>query len=212
MIIISGIKHQEALEKLPVFNKDQAALLIGKSGKNLDKKLLQLAKKQYLLPIKKGLYTSAGFLDKTDASAFKEYLAGVLRFPSYLSLEYILAKNNLIPEAVVSLTSITLKSSRQFQTPFGNYLYQNINARLFCGFNTEDNNEFITYQASKAKAVFDFIYLKSFKNMKLEISTDLRINWSEFENQDVVEFTKYVQLSSSKKMNNALKLIRKIIL
>ena len=40
MVSISGIEDQKTLEKMPYLNKAQLQLLIGKEGKNLDKKLI----------------------------------------------------------------------------------------------------------------------------------------------------------------------------
>ena len=45
---------------------------------------------------------------------YAEYMANRLRLPSYLSLEYVLAKEGLIPEAVYALTSITSKNFQKF--------------------------------------------------------------------------------------------------
>src|SRR3989338_3184753 len=114
MISISGIKYQKELESLPFFSKSQSRLLIGKTGRNLDAKLAQLKKVGYLVSLKKNLYITDPFYQKTNRFFYSEYLAGILRSPSYLSLEYILAKENIIPDAVVNFTSITLKSSREY--------------------------------------------------------------------------------------------------
>jgi len=53
---IYGIKYQEELEKLPLFNKKTAEVLIGKKGKNLDQKILSLLNQGYLISLKKGWY------------------------------------------------------------------------------------------------------------------------------------------------------------
>ena len=144
MISISGIKYQKELESLPYFNKKEAIILIGKKGKNLDKKIEQLVKIGYLLLFKKGLYTTSSFYEKSDKSLYSEYISNVLRSPSYLSLEYILAKENLIPEAVYTITAITTKTTRSYVN--------------FLGYKEKTWGDKKIYIASRAKALFDYLY------------------------------------------------------
>lgn len=186
---------------MPYFNKETAARLIGKTGRNLDAKISQLLKNGYLISLKKGLYTSTPFFQQTDKRKFGELLAGILRLPSYLSLEYALSLYGLIPEAGVNYTSVTVKSGRSFSNRFGTFLYRHLPQNLFVG---------SSKMASKAKALFDFLYLKKVVNIKQEISGDLRINWDNFTKADFGEFKKYVVLSDSVKMNNILKEMEKI--
>ena len=140
-----------------------------------------------------------------------EYIANTLRFPSYISLEYVLAREGLIPEAVYSTTSITSKSSRVFQNFLGNFIYKNIKNDLFMGYRQELWGEKIILKASKAKALFDFLYLKKMLNLKTEIIVDLRINWDNFDAQDLSEFSTYVTISNSKKMATILNIIKKYV-
>ena len=213
MISISGIKYQRELEKLPYFTKQAAGLLLGKEGKNLDWKLSQLIKKGYLIRLRNGLYVGETFLtSEVEKEGYFEHLANILRSPSYLSLEYVLAKNGLIPEGVNLFTSITLKSSRVYTNKFGSFVYKNIKEGLFAGFGTERKGVYSIKIASKAKALFDFLYLK--RNFdytkKEEIERGLRINWDNFLLTDVEEFKKYVLLSKSEKMTIIFKNIMEI--
>ena len=114
MISIAGIKYQNKLESLPYFTNREASLLIGKSGRNLDSKLAQLKKIGYLHSLKQNLSVTDTYLSTTSLGEYLEFMANTLRAPSYLSLEYVLAKHNFIPEGVATITSITPKSSRQY--------------------------------------------------------------------------------------------------
>lgn len=200
MISISGIKYQKELELLPYLNKSQAGLLIGKRDRNLDKKLSQLKKIGYLRTLKNNLYVTDSFYQQVERQQYTEYMAQVFCFPSYISLEYILMKEGLIPESVFSITSITTKSSRIFRTFLGTFVYQNIKSELFTGYVEELWGSKAIRRATKAKALFDFLYLKKLNNMELEIATDLRINWGNFTNVDFSEFKTYCDISKSKKM------------
>lgn len=210
---ITGIKEQEKLEGLPILNKQTLELLVGKSGSNLDRKIERLMKKEYLLSLKKGWYVTQPFLNKQqNLPNYMEFLANKFRSPSYLSLDYALFKYNLIPEAINSWTSITLKSTRKYQNLLGSFSYRSIKKDLFTGYQEIENNGYNIYLASKAKALFDFIYLK--KNLGTDLEGELksgfRINWAVFSNKDVAEFARYVEISEMKKMRQILKIIKEI--
>lgn len=213
MITISGIKYQKELERLPYFNKKTAAVLIGKTGWNLDKKIAQLRKKGYLVNLKKGWYVTSAYLDsRPDKEVYCQYLANVLRYPSYLSLEYVLAQAGLIPEAVYVWTSVTLKTSRSFQNQLGTFRYRNIKKELFLGFKKVRRGEFQIKVASSAKALFDYLYLKRnlAPDLEKELKDGLRINWFNFSQKDLREFAEYVDLSESERMKKMLEIIGKI--
>lgn len=210
MISISGIKHQREIESLPFFSKSQARLLIGKTGRNLDAKLAQLKKVGYLIPLKKNLYVSDSFYQQTNRFFYAEYLAGILRSPSYLSLEYILSKEGIIPEGVVNFTSITLKSSRTYKNIVGTYLYRNLKQSLFSGYIEDSWEDKIIRRATRAKALFDWLYLQKLPHPISDLSSYLRINWDRFLPSDLKEFEGFVSLSQSSKMLRILKIIQKI--
>lgn len=200
MISISGIQHQKDLESLSYFTKSQAGLLIGKSGRNLDSKLAQLSRLGYLVSLKKNLYVTDTYLGSIDRLHYAELIANTLRSPSYLSLEYVLAKAGLIPEGIFSLESITLKSSRAFHNLLGNFSYHNIKPLLFTGYRQIEWEDKIILEATPSKALFDWLYLKKMLDLTGELTHDLRLNWDQFSLADYHEFTQYVALSHSPKM------------
>ena len=210
MISISGIKYQKELESLPFFSKPQSRLLIGKTGRNLDAKLAQLKKVGYLVSLKKNLYVTDPYFQKTNRLFYAEYLTGILRSPSYLSLEYILAKENIIPEGIVNFTSITLKSSREFTNVIGTFLYRNLKPHLFTGYIEEGWDEKVIRRATHAKALFDWLYLQKLPHPKSDLSAGLRINWDRLTRIDIDEFGKYVRLSQSVKMSGIFTIIKNI--
>lgn len=203
MISISGIKYQKELESLPFFDKNTAEILIDKKGRNLDKKIDQLIRIGYLKIIKKGLYVTDSYYSNIEKGSYTEYIGNILRQPSYISLEYVLSIYGLIPESVFSITSITVKSTRKYINFLGNFIYKNLNIKLFCGFTEKDWQGKTIYIATKAKALFDYFYLRKLKNIKTDVF-DVRIDWDEFSKNDLKEFETYVSLSQSKKMKAVL--------
>ncbi|MFH2085890.1 MAG: hypothetical protein ABII21_03855 [bacterium] len=210
MISIAGIKHQDKLESLPYFTKIEASMLIGKSGRNLDSKLTQLKKIGYLHSLKQNLYVTDTYLTRVLRGEYLEFMANIIRQPSYLSLEYVLAKHNFIPEGISTITSITIKSSRVYSNFLGTFSYQNLKPSLFTGYVEKVVDTQTINEASFAKAVFDYLYLKKLNNPIKELSADLRLNWDIFTPIDLKEFTQYIELSNSPKMSRLLTIIKKI--
>lgn len=207
---------EELLKNLPYFNKATLAEILEKKGENLNYWVKKLLVEGDLIPLKKGLYVSKLYvlgLERTQAlrEAYWEYLANILRYPSYLSLEYCLAKYGLIPEGVYSLTSVTIKSSRTFKNSLGNFIYRKIKNELFFGFVYNDFEDKWVKMATKAKALFDSLYFKKFPNQRIlrqELLEDLRINWDALSRKDKEEFETIILKSGSSKMRSILKILR----
>lgn len=198
----------EILRNLPYFNKSTLGDVLGKSGENLNYRVKKLIRQGELIVLKKGLYTTKLYLLSLEKNpvlreAYLEYLANVIRYPSYISLEYALSKYGLIPEGVFSLTSVTLKSSRVYKNSLGNFIYRNIKEDLFFGFEDRDFEGKRLKTATKAKALFDFLYFR--KVIPLD---DLRINWEVFLPNDKEKFAAIVEKSNSPKMERVLKSLK----
>jgi len=78
-----------------------------------------------IVRVKKGLYCFGEAFRKEPLS--REYLANLIYGPSYVSLEYALSHHGLIPERVETVTSVTTRRSRDFDTPFGAFSYRMLN-------------------------------------------------------------------------------------
>lgn len=216
MSSIFETNYQYLLEKKPYVTKTELSLLLGKQGKNLDKKVSQLLRKKELISLKKGLYINPLYL-QLQKGRVEEYLANILYYPSYLSLEYVLQKEGLIPEAVYAYTSVTSKATRIFTNNVGTFLYRHLKPSLFTGYYYIRFIENYRIKiASKAKALFDFLYLRPLGRSQSSISRalfeDLRINWDIVGEDDVLEFREYVISSKSQKMMLVGKVMERRIL
>jgi len=195
------------LADLPYYTKQNLGMALGKNKDALNYWIKKLIKSQALIPLKKGLYISSYYLDlvraKEKTEDYLEYLAGIMRAPSYLSLEYALSKYGIIPEAVFAITSVTTKSTRSYQSGLTSFYYRNLKAKLFTGFIEQKFNQQTIKIATPAKALFDYLYLKKFSSlseMKRYLLTDARINWAALNQNDKQMFSQYVKLSASAKM------------
>ena len=208
------LKLKETLEKLAYFTKQNLNIYLNKEGESLNYWIKKLINKGILIPIKKGFYISSFFLDKikgkNETEEYLEYLAGIIRYPSYISLEYALAKYGLIPESVFRITSISKKTTKKYDNKLITFSYQKIKDSLFMGFIEKKYGIRTVRFATPSKALFDYLYLRKFasdseiENYLLKTS---RINWLALESVDKKLFSKYVDLSSSNKMNNILKIL-----
>lgn len=180
-----------------------------KKGKNLDKKILQLTKNKYLISLKNGLYTTKTYIIKAPTN-LGEYISNILYYPSYLSLEYVLQKEGILPESVMVYTAITNKITKRFNNALGQYIYRSIQKSLYIGYREVDFWQgYKTKIATKAKALFDLLYLKQFnKNSYEELIADMRFNFEVISNNDLDEFGMYVKIINYPKMKRILNILR----
>lgn len=204
----------QMLESKPYLTKQEVGFLLQKKGRNLDKKILQLLSRNYLLSLKKGLYTTDEYV-KSSPKQVREFFANSLYYPSYVSLEYVLQSENIIPEAVYAYTSITLRPTKTFTNSLGTFIYRTVKPALFTGYESvRFTDNYTIKNATRVKALFDLLYLKSMpadvKAKKQEL-LDLRIRWESFNRQDVEEFNRYAALVQSRKMKDIAVIISKLI-
>lgn len=85
-------------------------------------KISEMIRSGELIALRRGLYIPGPELDLPIPDPF--LIANHLRGPSYVSLETALSYWDMIPERVVEVSSITLKTSRTFHTPVGRFSYR----------------------------------------------------------------------------------------
>lgn len=191
-------------KKLPVFSFDEFA------GIERDKNYLKTLFSRYekankLIRLKKGLYTTKDYVDELEKrgglSFFSEFVANIFCSPSYLSLEYVLYQNNVLTEVPKNFTSVSMNKTAFFSNKFGNYFYHKIKKDLFCGFEVIKEGNFTVLRASKAKALFDYIYFRKNDLSEKESLKELRLNLEPFSLKERKEVERYSKIEGSKKMN-----------
>ena len=161
----------EQLKLLPHFNKNTVYQLdkqLGLKDTTVDTYISRFLKYKEILQLKNGLYISADFFEKNRADiSYSFYLANIIRTPSYVSSWAALQYYNLATEAIHSITSVTPKVTRDYQTKAGNFAYQSIKKDLFSDFSLAKGKPvspaggFNFYIASPAKALFDLLYFRT---------------------------------------------------
>jgi predicted transcriptional regulator of viral defense system len=199
------------LENLPFFTLEALRSLLGKNPLPAVKYNLKIGK---LVRLKKGVYVSCEFLKKIKYQGkyqdYLEFLASSLISPSYLSLEYMLAKYALLSEAPFTLTAITTKTPRIIKNSLGTFVYYNIKGELFSGFKIVERPPFKILVASRPKALFDYLYLRKriFRTVNAEVVRELRLNLDELTAGDWQELQEYLALGKSKKLESIFKFLR----
>ena len=197
-------------EKLPHFDFDDLI------GLEKDRNYLKVLFSRYekagkLIRLKKGLYTTRAFLDAIEKkgllSIYQEFLANFLCPSSYLSLDYILYEYNCLAEIPNNFTSIAKNKTVNFSNGLGNFFYHKIKNNLFCGFAVVREGEFSVLRASKAKALFDYVYLRKNDLPDKKSAEELRLNLDNFKAGDWVEFKKYVVIDGSTKIKKIFKFL-----
>ena len=95
------------------------------SYRAVDQKINELLKAGTIVRVKKGLYVFGS--DSRQAPICKESLANLIYGPSCISLEYALSHHGLIPERVETVTCVTPKRDKEFDTPLGRFTYRYLN-------------------------------------------------------------------------------------
>ena len=206
-----------SFDALPYFTTEAVKQLLG--DENIATGTVQTAlyrwmKAGQIIRLKKGVYMTRHFfeLHRKDED-FAPAVSTILISQSYLSLEYILQRNAILTEITYPISAITLKQTREFENNLGTFTYRHIKADLYTGFTISDYLGISIAKATLPKALFDFLYLRPWKEKRYSIhypmAEDLRLNLTNFTEKQQNEFAKFVALSKSRKMDRIHKNLRK---
>jgi predicted transcriptional regulator of viral defense system len=187
----------EQLKSLPYFGKNtvyQLGKQLGLKDSTVDTYISRFLKYKEIYRLKNGLYVSANFFDKNKNDiSYSFYLANIIRRPSYVSSWTALQYYNLTTEAIHSITSVTPKVTRDYQTKAGNFAYQSINKKLFSDFSLI-KGKFDFFISSPSRALFDLLYFRTnqFRGVELEkiktLVEELRIDIDEMDKEEQEKF------------------------
>ena len=183
--------------------------------KSANKKVTWLEKQGVIIRLKLGLYVvNPQYSGKTLSS---ELIANHLYTPSYISMTTALRYYGLIPEAVYVHQSMTVKHSRCFQTPVGNYDYKYISRKAFpIGVRSMYKDNYAFLIASPEKALCDLIansskvILRYMKDVEAYLEQDIRMDMDEFYNMDANIFEEYINVGKkADSISTLLKFLRR---
>ena len=149
--MITDLEH---IGNIPVSTSAVASLFPEMKAGN--QKVRNLEAAGQIIRLKKGLYVVSPKVSRVALST--ELIANHLYAPSYVSKQTALRYYGLIPEAVFTTQSMTVKHSRNFETPVGRFEYQSIAREAFSIGITYINKQSYSFLiATPEKALCDMI-------------------------------------------------------
>jgi predicted transcriptional regulator of viral defense system len=176
--------------------------------------LVRWQKKGYILRLRNRWYA---FNDAESHENMEWLAANLIYAPSYISLHTALSWYNLIPEMIVTTTSVSTRKTNKFSTPLGNFDYHRIKPELFGfgyafedmdAYRSESNNSRKIMVATPQKAILDFFYINSFYSSEKDIE-DLRLNDTELAKIVNKEFYQYLARYESRALESRIRLMTK---
>jgi len=208
-----------SLESFPYFTIEAVKQLLGDesvAAGTIQTALYRWMKAGHVYQLKKGVYMTRRFFELHRADTdFSPAISAILIPQSYVSLEFILQKHGILTEITYPTSAVTLKHTRVIENKLGTFTFRNIKENLYTGFVISDYLGISFSQATSAKALFDYLYLRSWKG-KNQLSSynlveDLRLNLEDFSEEEQNEFFGFIEMSKSRKMDQILKNLRKAV-
>ena len=168
-------------------------------------------KEGFLLRLKRELYLIQKISNKPKVNAFE--LAQYIFGPSYISFESALSYHGLIPEAVYTISSATIKRKKNFNTPIAVFSYEKVPNSIFgMGVSQVKDQHHSCFMASPWKALADMIYTrkKNWPNLH-SLSNDLRIEIDSLLGSDETILYTLAEIYPHKKTRQVLTLLCKEI-
>jgi hypothetical protein len=178
--------------------------------------LSRWVKRGHIIRLKKGVYMTRRFFDLHQSHAsFAPAVSSIILPQSYVSLEYVLQRANVLTEVTYPVTAITPKNTKKIDNEIGTFVYRHIKSLLYTGFNQETFMGVIFNQATVAKALFDYFYLRplprSLRTHKINLTEELRLNLDDLSSEARGEFENYIAISNSPKMTFIYENLRRTV-
>lgn len=159
-----------------------------------------------ILRLKRGIYLTTAFYNKyAQDERFIPIISQIINPLSYVSSIFILQKYNILTEGTYSNTAVTLKNTNEITNKIGTFYYHAIKRDLYLGFSIHEFLGLSYNIASLAKALFDYLHLKPIprplRTKSVSIAREHCLNLDLLTDDDKMEFTHYVAISDSEKMN-----------
>lgn len=175
-----------------------------KDYKRPNDKISELLNSGELVAVRRGLYIPGKESELPLPEPF--LIANHLLGPSYISLESALAYWNVIPERVYETTSVTLKPSKNYDTPVGRFSYLHLPSPYY-SFGIEQvqlTPKQTALIASREKAICDKviltsgIILRSTKQTQAFLLDDLRMDEDTLRTLDIKKMRSWLKAAPKK--------------
>lgn len=154
------MKYGSLVESVGGMASFDLALLVQASREPRENIRLQLSRwmtQGKVIGLRRGMYALPEAYRRAPLSA--PALANQLYRPSYLSGLWALAYYDVIPERVISFTSVTARVPRHFENPIGVFDYRHIKQEAFFGYRLDRQGDHEIFVAEPEKALLDHWHL-----------------------------------------------------
>jgi predicted transcriptional regulator of viral defense system len=143
---------------LPCFDLATLVQLAGEKRTTLLMQLYRWTRRGKIVALRRGMYALADAYRRTAINPAT--LANQLYHPSYLSLHWALGYYGLIPEKVVTYTSVTTRAPHRFANAFGQFRYVHIKQDCFFGYHSMALEKTKMLVAAPEKALLDLWHIE----------------------------------------------------
>lgn len=172
-------------------------------------KIARDIKKGKLFPLVKGIY-------ETNSNAQGARLAQYIYGPSYLSFDYVLFVQSLIPETVYNTftcATFNKKKRKTYTNKFGTFIYRDVPSAVYnLGVIAYQEEGYSFSMATAEKALCDKLYIlppvKTIKDLKQMLFEDLRIDKDKFNQLNMQDILDIAPLYHSTNLNLFSKYIK----
>lgn len=172
-------------------------------------KVMNLEKAGVIIRLKKGLYVASP--REIGRALSTELIANHIYSPSYVSKSSAIRYYGLIPEAVYSVQSMTIKHSRVFENDLGRFEYAYVSEEVFSiGVTSMEDNGIYFLIATPEKALCDLIAsspklnLRSLSSVEQYLRYDIRMDMEAFYRMDANIFQAYIDAGGKKSSSIAI--------
>jgi len=204
-------ENLKELDNLIYFTKDSLKTISGDSSNTISMNIHRWKESGDIVAFKSGVYaTKKSYEINSKEEGYYKYISSILLKPSYISLSTTLSGYDILSEGVYNITAVTTK----LPTSYSNrkYIYRQITRKLFLGYEIKyfKSKEYEYYEATKAKALFDYIYYRSHMLYEeMNIVEELRLRLDSFTKDNFKEMRSYANIISSKKLINIINNLEK---
>lgn len=202
------------LQELPYFTLVMVMQIKGITEHNAKMWLMRHSKAGRIIRLTRGAYMTTDYYNqhKYDPDLIG-MIAAIVQPHSYLSTEWVLQKHGVMTEGIFNITSVTVKHTREIVNQVGRFVYNHVSPRVFDGYSEREIDGVVVREASSAKALYDFFYLRktpaSIDEVDYKLVEDLRLNLDHLPIEVSSEFESWVAKYHSPKMVKILKNLRR---
>ena len=187
-------------DNLIYFTKDSFRAISDDSDSTISMNIHRWKKNGDIVVFKNGIYaTKNSYKKNSTKEGYHKFISSILLKPSYISLSTVLSEYDILTEGIYNITAITTKLPIRYSN--GKYSYRQITEKLFCGYEIKYFKEYEYYEATKAKALFDYLYYRAYKmDTNVNLVEDLRLKLESFTKKDFKEMRIYANIICSNKL------------